>query len=1036
MMTFIFAEEKLKKRINELEPLRYTNRNSLKTWFFQEDVNKDEKNPPIYFDRKSTISIGDSWEGRDCYFWIEKEIKIPSEGEWVLLLNFGKTGGGNNSGFESLLFINGSPYQGVDSNHKEVFIDKKYNGCTVTVTLRLWTGLEGGGSHKVIKHEFCQAELVSINRDIDGLYYLSDMILKTIIELGENDPNRYTLLEILNCSFLKLNWVDKSTEIFNESVREAFKFLSEKINENKKISQVVITAIGHTHIDVAWLWRLKHTREKAARSFSTVLRLMKQYPEYIFLQTQPQLYKYIKEDYPEIFSQIKKRVEEGRWEVDGAMWIESDCNIPSGESLTRQILMGSSFIKKEFNKDVHYLWLPDVFGYSWALPQILKKSGIETFMTTKISWNQFNRMPHDTFIWRGMDGSEVLTHFITTPDPKDIVPDWARKWFYSYNGQLEPETVLGSYNAYRDKEINSNLLISYGYGDGGGGVNRDMLEKRRAMNKIPGLPFVETGKAVEYFEKLHQNILETDVEVPKWDGELYLEYHRGTYTSQAKVKKQNRKAELMLRKAEMLCSFWDMENHHYPTKIFAEMWEIVLRNQFHDIIPGSSITEVYQDYDEDFKKFTRLFEKMYSELDSADKKLTIFNSCGWNRSGLIKIEGKNICAYKTEDNQILECQIFESDSFLYLGDIKPLSVVNLTPLPDYIPTRDSKYQKSGKEISNGVETNYYIIQWNEDGHLISIFDKKVQREILSDEGNILQLFEDKPLDYDAWDIDIFYKEKVEIVKFSSISILHNGQHFIDISFKGYFGKSSIEQIMRLYSNSRRIDFISDVNWHERQRLLKVLFPVDIRATEATYDIQYGNVKRPTHNNTSWDVAKFETVAHQWADISETDYGVSLLNDCKYGYDIKDNFLRLSLLKGAIYPDPIADIGEHHFVYSLYPHSGDVFSGGTVEAAWDLNDPLVYDTLRLESPKIKIKSERPIMIDAIKKAEDGHGWILRVHEHTGGRINFEIDIPKNYCWCRTNLMEVNEEDYEKGPVRVFMKPYSIETLRIVDAKDLC
>ena len=351
-----------------------------------------------------------------------------------------------------------------------------------------------------------------------------------------------------------------------------------------------MNCVGHTHIDVAWLWRLKHTREKCSRSFSTVFRLMELYPEYIFLQTQPQLYEYMKEEFPDIYENIKKMAEAGRWETDGSMWVEADCNLTSGESLTRQILIGSKFIKDEFGKDVEYLWLPDVFGYSWALPQILKKAGIDTFMTTKISWNQYNRMPHDTFLWKGIDGSEVLTHFITTPEP------WNEKdsWFYTYNGKLLPKTVKGVWDAYSEKHMNKDLLISFGFGDGGGGVNRDMLEYRRKMDKIPGLPYVKMSTAGEYFRRLHDTVEHTDQYVHTWDGELYLEYHRGTYTSQGYNKRMNRLMELLYRRTEWLTVMEALlaeDMNRAQQEELTKGWKHILTDQFHDIIPGSSIHE-------------------------------------------------------------------------------------------------------------------------------------------------------------------------------------------------------------------------------------------------------------------------------------------------------------------------------------------------------------------------------------------------------------------------------------------------------------
>ena len=749
----------------------------------------------------------------------------------------------------------------------------------------------------------------------------------------------------------------------------------------------------------------------------------------------------VKEDYPELYRQIKARVAEGRWEIDGAMWLESDCNIPSGESLTRQILHGKKFAKEEFNQEMNYLWLPDVFGYSWALPQILKKSDINTFMTTKISWNQFNRMPHDTFYWKGIDGTEILTHFITTPTPNEKGHDGS-SWFYTYNGEIEPSTVMGIYQAYQDKDFNRNLLLSYGHGDGGGGVTRDMLEKRRRLDQLPGLPNVKTGRADDYFRQLHETVQETDHYVHTWDGELYLEYHRGTYTSQAFVKKMNRKLELALRELEIVYSGLAAGNgQQYPAEALFNTWESVLRNQFHDIIPGSSIKEVYQDYRKEVEACKATLDELrlgltQSKDDSQDlDTYTVVNTSGFEQAGLVTIAGETAGYFVDEDNQRLASLVVGEETLVYLPEVKPLETKVLTQVVDNSnSTRGTNSQLQGNTaIANehGVETDHYAISWNEQGHLTSIYDKEVSREVLRGKGNVLQLFEDKPMNFDAWDIDLYYQEKVTELPWQSVNLVENNPFYADVALQMTINESTINQVMRLYRHNRRIDFITTVDWQERQQLLKTKFEVDVRSTEATYDIQYGNVKRPTHWNTSWDMAKFETVGHQWADLSQRDYGVSLLNDSKYGYDIKDNVLRLSLLKGGIYPDPTADLGHHTFTYSLLPHKGDFVAGRTVEEAWALNQPLtvVKNGPNLVLPQLE-EGQPSLAIDAIKQAEDGHGFVMRFHEHVGSQKNVILSLPSGYQWCETNLMERNLTDYQDGPISVSLTPYEIKTVRII------
>ena len=525
------TERKLDRRITEIREYSYREVTALEEFAARED-RQGVVNPevPTEFEGWDTIHTGDRWSGRDRYLWLHKEITIPESWKGkraVGIFDFGNTGAGNNSGFEAMCYINEKPYQGVDVNHKEVSFPEELYGKTFRLTFRLWSGLEGGGVPREQEHRINRADLAYLDEKVDDFYYMGMLVLDTVQNLSDTDPVKFELRNALDEACLLIDWAYPGSGEFYESVHQADDLLNEKIDGMKKDSLVKVKCVGHTHIDMAWLWRLKHTHEKASRSFSTVLRMMEMFPEYIFLQTQPQLYEYIKVDFPEIYEEIKKRVKEGRWEVDGGMWVEADCNLTSGESLTRQILIGSKFIKDEFGKDVEYLWLPDVFGYSWALPQILKKSGIDMFMTTKISWNQYNRMPHDTFKWKGIDGSEVLTHFITTPEP------WNEpgSWFYTYNGLLTAKTVKGVWDAYSEKEMNQELLIAYGYGDGGGGVNRDLLERRRRIDKIPGLPSLETSTAGEFFRDLKETVKNTDRYVHTWDGELYLEYHRGTYLS-------------------------------------------------------------------------------------------------------------------------------------------------------------------------------------------------------------------------------------------------------------------------------------------------------------------------------------------------------------------------------------------------------------------------------------------------------------------------------------------------------------------------
>lgn len=1031
-----WTKEKVQNRNAELSQYRYVKSEVVSDFGILEDLDGAIGSYPVGLDFKETIALGSDWRGRDRYVWLRASVVLPEKREGCRILgffDFGKTGDGNNAGFESLLFVDGEPYQGVDQNHKEVFFDDALAGTRVELTFRLWSGLEGGGQVRTQEHRLNAAFIGYLDVAVDDLYYTAFAALQTLDYLAENSTERYGLMQALDHSFRVIDWANPGGAEHLASLYEAGRVLNAKIDAMPKNFDVTVTCVGHTHIDVAWLWRLKHTREKSARSFSTVMRLMEQYPNYEFLQSQPQLYAYIKEDYPDIYAKIKARVADGRWEADGGMWLEADCNIPSGESLVRQILQGTRFFKEEFGKESKFLWLPDVFGYSWALPQILKKSGIETFMTTKISWNQFNKMPHDTFWWRGIDGSEILTHFITTPDN-------AHDNYYTYNGNITARAVKGVWDSYNDKNLNQELLVSYGYGDGGGGPTREMLEMIERFDRMPGMPKVETGLAGPYFERLHERVENTDEYVHTWNGELYFEYHRGTYTSQAHNKKMNRKLELLLRDAEwfqVLQAVRTGDFAAYPSDLLQESWRIVLRNQFHDIIPGSSIHEVYEDcvveYDEAENLALMAYDEMSAMDEDAPNKMTLLNSSIWERPRLaeIAIATDEPVIWKDADGKRLDAQRNLAGSWLVA--VAGLPSMGTATLTYEVDTKPSDGKPLAQVHDRGLETNRYRVTWNEAGQFTAIFDKANERDVLAkgERGNVLQVFEDKPLNFDAWDIDIYYQEKMrEVTQLESVTVTQNGELQTTLRMEWLYGRSRLAQNIHFYRDSARIDFETELDWHEKQQLLKVAFPVDVMATEATYDIQYGNVKRPTHWNTSWDYARFETVGHQWADLSETGYGVSILNNCKYGHDIKDHVMRLTLLKSATYPDVTQDQGEHVFTYSLLPHAGDFVEGDVVQEAWALNNPLRAALGSHDNRSLLQSNNEQIQIDALKKAEDDDAIIVRLHEYTGGRgkvimtSDFQIK-----SWQECDLMERPIGEEETGEWTFSVTPYEVKTFKI-------
>lgn len=1048
-----FREEKIKRYLKDLKA--ELNKKEFEFESFElYPAEKFEISLPDFSNLKGReFRVGQSWGGRDQSFWFRKEISLPGgfnleKVNLYLEIIAGSGHSGNLKGAESLLYLNGRPLQGLDRNHSLVYLGKEeLKNETLEIAIKAFSGLEAE------KHYFEKAALIIRDKNAEDFYRRAKVLLESIKTMESGNNLREKLLNILNNSINILDFRKINSKEFFESINKANHYLKESLLELKTESKLPkITAVGHSHLDLAWLWRLLHTREKTARTFSTVLKLMDEYPEYTFLQSSPQLYKFIKEDYPEIYARIKDKIKSGKWEVSGGMWVEADCNLTSGESLVRQFLHGSRFVKEEFDISWNILWLPDVFGYSWALPQIIKKSGLKYFMTTKISWSQFNRPEYDTFKWRGIDGTEVLSHFITTPEVNNDNP------FYTYNGILNPESVKGLWDNYRQKDINDELLLAYGWGDGGGGPTREMIENAKKMQEIPAMPRLEFGSAEDYFSELDQKLYDKR-ELPVWDGELYLEYHRGTYSSQAEIKKNNRKAEILLHDAEFYSSFAAEKGYlAYPRADLNNNWETLLKNQFHDILPGSSIKEVYQDSAREFKELfkntadnlNKGLKEIAARIKGEEKKLVIFNSLAWERSGYIDFEGRKIkvdnipaCGYKaynlveSASGLKLEAEItakreedFKQSQINYLKSKSSSTAAGI----------DSRRNLLKLKEDNIIENRYYRIRLNKKGQLSSIYDRQFQREILAEQavGNILQAFEDRPLRFNAWDIDIYYQEKEYIVDDLKEMKIERLADRIITHLEWKFLDSTIKQKMIVYANQRRIDFKTDIDWRQEQILLKTAFPLDLRTTKASYEIQFGNVERNTHWNTSWDYAKFETAAHKWADLSERNYGVSILNDCKYGYDIKDSRIRLTLIKSGIYPDPKADQGEHSFTYSLYPHGGDWFNGETVKEAYELNYPLksvITDGGAAAEPAEKSFIEleaASTILETVKKAEDSDDLILRFYEYANRRervkVKFEAEIKRV---VETNLLE--EEELEvKAEVDYFefeIRPYKIKTFKI-------
>ncbi|WP_461215169.1 alpha-mannosidase [Lacticaseibacillus sp. GG6-2] len=1023
---------KMNQQLEYLHGYYYRDFTSVSDLTISEDTRADKRQIPTDA-TWSPIAIGAQWEGRDRYYWLHFGVEVPAlaaDEHYVLHMNLGRTGDGNNSKYEGLMFVNGVPRQAVDSNHEDAYFDATVANQHLDVYIKMWTGLEGGGPHK-IQHYVLRALCGGvINQAVVDCYdYLSN-IVGVVAEMSADEPLRYRYATLLKQSFKQFVWAqldaESITAVCHNVLAQIQAFIAAHQGEKKAYQ---VTAVGHTHIDVAWLWRLQHTREKVARSFSTVLELMKEYPEYVFFQSTPQDYAFLEEDYPELFKQIQARVAEGRWEANGGTWLEPDTNLPSGESLTRQFLYGGEFFKTHYNARQNVLWLPDVFGYSAAMPQIMHGFGVDNFMTTKISWNDTNRMPHDTFYWQGIDGTKVLTHFITTLETGTDFGD-RTAWRYTYNGEILPKTVLGSYHVYADKAINDDLLLAYGFGDGGGGPTREEIKNIKILNQLPGVPTVVPGRVDAYFDRLNKRLQETPEPVATWRGELYLEYHRGTYTSQAKIKNWNRRAEFALRDLELRYATAAVQQQvAYPTAEIKQLWHILLRNQFHDILPGSAIHEVYEDAAKEFHQiFTgikQLHEKLDAQLLTADANaVTLTNTLPWARQQLVPL-----AAAEEEAFTVISAPV---DTALVEVAVPALSSVTLAA--DALPKTIGAPLSS---VSDGeIQTPLYLLQYAEDGHLTRLYDRRLKRDLLDDQGgNVLTVYEDRPLDFNNWNIDADYPDKATVLQASTIAVTANTATHTDLTITYDYGASQLTQTIRLYAATPRIDFITTGDWQQPQELLRTAFNSTIMADSAQYDIQYGNVARPTNDNTSWDEAKFETVGHKWADLSEQDYGLALLNDCKYGYRIKDRQLSLTLIKAGIDPDTTADIGTHRFTYSLLPHAGDFRTGHVEQIATELNQPLRVTTgKRGDQLKPLVDfDQQQVALDAVKISEDGKFLIIRVHEFEGR--NQPMTLKLTFAATAAYRGRLNETIADEtnlladGQIHLHMRPYEIVTLCI-------
>lgn len=868
-----------------------------------------------------------------------------------------------------------------------------------------------GNTRLEVIDEECEGYILDIEVAFDAIKFIKDEFIKSRVYAAVDDS-----LHVVDYDF--------EPDAVRKSIHEARKLYLKRISDINWTAQSKVVLTGHSHIDVAWLWRIQESIRKSARTFTNVTSLMDLYPEMTFGQSQAVLYRMMKDHYPDIFEKIKEKVAAGQWDICGNVWVEADTNIASGEALIRQVLYGTEFFKKEFGKVSKTYWLPDCFGFSWALPQIIKGCGMTNFITSKLSYNDTNKFPYSMFMWQGNNGDRVYAHLMRP----------------AYNCHYNVEEIMTADAECNNKSDLNTSMSMYGYGDGGGGPTKNMLERGRRLQNFPGLPATEIGHVDDFFETMAAH----EDELPVWNGELFYENHRGTFTSQAFVKKNNRKGEIMYTRNEMLGVLAEkLLGKEYPKEELEKGWRILMTNQFHDILPGSSIHEVFEDCRRDYAEMNKIGEsikddefKALNALVSADKNtVTVWNLASCESFEPIEVEGVPEGMYVAADDGFsLPCAYIDG-KFVFLPDVlAPMSCRVFTLKEGKTPYAPVEAEK------NLLENAMLRVELDDNGIITSIYDKINEREALNGRGNILTISLDKCIHETAWNLELnYYKKMWELNEAESIEVIESNAVRGVIRIKRRFNKSLITQDIILYQNGESVVFDTTVDWHESDKVLKAGFDVSVIDTDATYDIAHGAFKRPTHWNTSFDLTRFEVAAHKWADLSEGGYGCSIINDCKYGYDIHNSHMRITLMRAPTCPDRTGDHGINTFKYAFYPHEND-WRTATVQKALAFNIPPVafYNNEAVNGSlgseySFVTADKKNITVDALKKAQDGNGYILRVVEDEQRRGKCRIDLGFGFDRIiECNMIEEDKAEIESDAngFEFTINPFEVKTFRII------
>jgi alpha-mannosidase len=974
------------------------------------------------------INLGDQWGGPDTTAFFRKMVTIPaSHAGSHTFLDIDLDGG------ETQLTLDGRLWQGLDCYRSLApLAEFAQAGREIEIGLEAFVinyPYDERRQDERELHRFARARLVKRDPELETFLFDARFVLEAYLSYYRRDDNleiegflRHYLEEACRALGPRLT----TREEARQAAGRARAILRENIFESDAYRHPGrINLCAHSHLDIVYLWPIKETWRKNCRTATNTLSLMREYPTYRFSYSQPYLYEKLKEMYPAVFEEVRQRVREGRWEVVGAMYVEPDGNLAGPESLVRQLLLGQRFLRQEFDLAAETCWLPDMFGAIYTLPQLLCKSGVKYYATAKLNvWNDSNDFPHDTFRWRGLDGSEVIAHCSPT----------------HYDQSVTFNNLRSHWRNFREKQTAGESLFIYGWSDGGSGPTRELVAASLRSEKFPGLPDAKIGSVEEFFHRLEAKA----DQLPVWDDELYLEAHRGTYTTKGDLKRQNRQAELLYRDAEILSSLAWLYGGPRVQERLNKGWKLILLNQFHDILPGTHKPAAIPDIEHDFQTafaigqevrdnaIAFLVQQLGREVASAND-VILFNTLSWPRTALVQTERREEAgAVRIAGGDPLPVQQYAGHTWCRVPALPALGWT----VAAFEAGPAAGTGETAAFTGNVIETPLYLIELDSDGNLARLYDKPNDHEVLSAPGNLFQVFEDDPgAKFSAWDIAHHFETyRYPVRQTFPWQLAANGPLFAVFTSRWEVRDSMIQQEMWLYAGDPRLDFHTRVEWRDRQKLLKVAFPSQVRTHRATYDLPFGHIERPTHRNTSWEQAKFEVCGHKWADLSEGDYGVALMNDCKYGYDVRENVLRLSLVRSPVRPDGNSDQGVHEFTYSLLPHAGGWRQAHVDRRAYELNVPALAAGISrseanpqpgLPATQALLETDSPtLIVEALKQAETGDALILRTFDsqgcHTKTRLSF---AEKLRGVAETDLLEEQPQAVDLAGDSSFIDPYT-------------